>query len=410
MEDINCLELEAKYQLNESPYIMNIDANSQLSSILFSDSTQSLTIFDITTWSVSGYIPSCHKDTITSIQYSLNNSNIIHSASLDHSIHFYDLRSKGSSSSSTGTGIGILYTIQLNDEIYTTNIGLNDNLLAVGIRNEIHFYDLRNYGRSLGVYSDCHTDLVTKVQFHPTNPSYLLSGSEDGLICCFNTAVPPQHNAVVSIMNTECAVRDFGFFGSNENYEGIYAISTVETLSLWHYPSAQRLSSYPNIRTGLGVDYLVNCWSESSQGAADRLYLLSGTHSGVGFVHEITPSSIENRGSLDSQVPTSSIESSDQQSVNAGHNDTIRCVYPFGFHSKRNITTPYSSSSLSCGLISGGEDGALCLWRYTSNQPQQSLPISSDFNKKPSSRGVHHHRGQQQDHSYSKQLRYDPFK
>jgi WD40 repeat protein len=388
----------SKYLLPSASYIFDIDVNAPSTEILISDSSNSLTLINFHTFQSSHQFTSCHNDTITSIQYSLTDSNVIHSSSLDQTVCFWDIRQNR-----------LNFKLNFQHEIYSTSLGLNDHLLAVGVSNEIHFYDLRNCGRPLGIYSDCHTDIVTKLAFHPTNPSIILSGGEDGLICCFNTAVPPQHDAVLSIMNTECSVRDFGYFGSNDGFEGVFAISTIETLSLWHYPSAQRLSSYPNIRTGVGSDYLVNCWYESAgagtPGETDTLHLLSGSHAGEGFVHEITPSSIEPKGSLESapvqsSSSTDAINNSSSSQYSVGHNDTIRCVYPLGFHSPKNISLQNHSSPLTCGLLTGGEDGTLCLWGYNRQTKVPSLPLST---RNPSHRGSH-------GNSHAKQLRYNPYR
>jgi WD40 repeat protein len=406
--DMDLLRLESKLIVPDDPYIFDIDVDPHFQQALISDSNQSLSLIDLASLTICQQFASCHRDTITSIEFSRVNSHEIHSSSLDKTICFWDLRERN-----------LRFRIPVAEEVHTSSLGLNGNLLAVGVGSEIHFYDLRSYGRPLGIYSDCHTDIVTKLQFHPENPSILLSGGEDGLICSFNTGVPPQHDAVLSIMNTECSVRDFGYFGSNEGFEGIYAISTIETLSFWHYPSAQRLSSYPNIRTGIGADYLVGCWYESAGVAstpssdcfttasnttrggaqahsqADKVYLLSGSHTGEGFLHEITPSSIDPKGSLErTAVPSSpATVPTDSPLCSTGHNDTIRCVYPFGFKSPHH--SPHQNS-LASGLLTGGEDGAVCLWRY--NRPAPLTP----------SKGTRRQNGADEGR-YSKQLRYHPY-
>jgi hypothetical protein len=52
------------------------------------------------------------------------------------------------------------------------------------------------------------------VLFHPTRPAVLASGSEDGLVCLYDTGVAQADEALGTILNAECAVRDFKFFGS----------------------------------------------------------------------------------------------------------------------------------------------------------------------------------------------------
>jgi WD40 repeat protein len=224
--------LESKLILSESHYVFDISVDSQGTHLITSDSSQSISLVDISSFTIIHRLQQCHHDTITSLEYSKISPNEFHTASLDKTVCFWDLRDSNQ----------LRFKINLTEEVYTSSVGLNGNLLSVGVGTEIHFYDIRNHGRPLGVYSDCHTDIVTKLKFHPESPSILLSGGEDGLLCSFNTAVPPQGDAVLSIMNTECSVRDFGYFGSNNGFEGVYTLSTVETLSFWHYPSAQRLA------------------------------------------------------------------------------------------------------------------------------------------------------------------------
>lgn len=397
------LNLQSKITLNNSPYIFDIDIDSSFNNLLLSDSSQSLTICDLTLFNIKNQINSCHNDTITSIEFSKSNINEFHSSSLDKTIRFWDLRDTNN----------IRFMIKTTEEIQTTSLGLNGNLLAIGVGNNIQFYDIRNHGRLLGVYSDCHTDIVTKLKFHPESPSILVSGGEDGLLCSFNTAVPPQSDAVISIMNTECSVRDFGFFGSTSGFEGIHTISTIENLSFWHYPSAQRIGYYPNLRSGINSDYLVNCWYESPttfshtpSNETDKVYLLSGLFNGEGLISEITPSFIDPKGSL-------SCESSETEASSnnlGGHNDIIRCVYPFGF----------KSMSPSTGLITGGEDGKLCLWKYNRpnippSPPSSSLSSSSHHNNR--NRQINHgnsghnsrRSGASNDGNFSKQMRYSPY-
>ena len=157
-----------------------------------------------------------------------------------------------------------------------------------------------------------------------------------------------QDEAVVSIVNTECAVREAGFFGCSPAnrrggggtqsqrqpcpMEGVYCFSTIETASFWHYSSAQRVGHFPALRAGLGVDYLVSCWHEEESG---EVYILGGNNSGEGLICEVTPSSVRPIGSLA-----------------GGHSDILRCA----------VTVPRADGKQKA-LLSGGEDGRLCMWK-----------------------------------------------
>lgn len=49
--------------------------------------------------------------------------------------------------------------------------------------------------------------------FHPQRPTTLVSGSEDGLVCVYDTGVAQADEALATIINAECPVRDLTFFG-----------------------------------------------------------------------------------------------------------------------------------------------------------------------------------------------------
>ena len=62
-------------------------------------------------------------------------------------------------------------------------------------------------------------------------------------------------------------------------YLGVYSLSSVETASVWHIPSAQRVGQFGDIRERMGVDYLVDCWDFPG-----TLCLLAGTYGGRGLL------------------------------------------------------------------------------------------------------------------------------
>jgi WD40 repeat protein len=163
---------------------------------------------------------------------------------------------------------------------------------------------------SLGSYSDAHSNTITQLKFHPTQSALLASASEDWLVCTYDTSISSMEDAVVSTLNTESPINRFGFFG--EQNDAIYALSTNETLSFWHHPSAQRVAYFNNIRESLGVDYLVDCFSNTSisggGGGSNDIYLVAGGYSGGGVVAQMLPTGYNVVGRLE-----------------GGHNANIRC-------------------------------------------------------------------------------------
>lgn len=229
----------------------------------------------------------------------------------------YDMRSPNSPS----------HTISLSEDVMSVSSGVDGHLLAVGSGVSVCFFDLRNPSKMLGAYADCHSDSVTQVKFNHAHPTILASSGEDGLICSYNTAVGEDEQAVISILNTDCPVRRFGYFGPNN--EGIYALSTVETASFWHYPSAQRIGHFPNIRNELSVDYLVDCYSHGND-----LHMISGTFDGRGSVASVSPTAVTPIATLDQ-----------------GHDEMLRAAAPF-----------IDKSTGQLLLVTAGEDGRLAMW------------------------------------------------
>jgi WD40 repeat protein len=71
-------------------------------------------------------------------------------------------------------------------QVLSLSLGLGGTLLATAAGNGAHFFDVRTAAK-LGAYADNHTDVVTQVCFNPRNETELATGSEDGLVCLYDT-------------------------------------------------------------------------------------------------------------------------------------------------------------------------------------------------------------------------------
>lgn len=307
------------HRLEGQPYVFDVCASCEVTqphvAVSLSDSTcRVFALTEAALLETLSFAP--HTKLVTSIHFSSTDPHTLYTSSVDKSVAVFDTRDVSAA----------VARFRFPDEVLACASSINDKLLAVASGSSVYFSDMRKNDTSLGSYSDCHTDVITSVMFNPSRPSVLASGGEDGLVCVFDTSVPSDKEAVVSILNTDCPLRRFGFFGADA--QGVFCLSSTETASCWHYTSAQRLGSFASVRTDLGVDYLVDCLYDSR---SDALTVLGGRFSGEGQLGLVTPTSIAARGSLVS-----------------GHEDIIR-----------------TSVTLPCGeanLLTGGEDGALCLW------------------------------------------------
>ena len=87
-----------------------------------------------------------HSDRINSVKYSPIDSNIIVTASADHSVCAWDMRvSFISSSSSPSSRSRPVQKIILPGEVSSASVGVNGNLLAAAYENSLHFYDFRQF-------------------------------------------------------------------------------------------------------------------------------------------------------------------------------------------------------------------------------------------------------------------------
>ncbi|DBA05245.1 TPA: hypothetical protein N0F65_007407 [Lagenidium giganteum] len=263
-----------------------------------------------------------HNSTIHEIWASDASPWSIATCSSDEHVKLWDLRSKLPA-----------MVVPIGCEAWSLSIGLGDSLLAVGTDVKAHFFDVRS-GKKLGEYGESHIDAVTKVRFHPTQLPFIVTASEDGVVCLFNCSIPDEDEAIESILNVESAVTNIGFFG--QNLENIYCLTGTETLDLWNLQSAQRIHHYETIRpdcnaNGISTDYLIDCVYDRQ---TDDLFLLTGDHSGT--LNSINIGSNGQHGQLQLAA-----------TLKGGHKACIRSAY-------------YDPARLS--LYTGGEDARLCRW------------------------------------------------
>jgi WD repeat-containing protein 89 len=314
-------------------YVFDVERMLDGNRVVSSVSDNSLVLSDTASMRILSKVKA-HKSTINRIETSKVSTNLIFSASDDKKVSLWDSRVFTKS----------VMDISLGSEVHAVSVGVEGSLLAASSETTIYFYDIRfataldgnptgevkHRAGKLGTYSDVHSDTITQLKFHPTQGHLLASASEDGLVSVYDTSTNAEEDAIMSILNTECPVMRFGFFGTG--YEGIYSISTIETLSFWHFPSAQRISCFPNIRSELGVDYLVEAFSPPN---SNDIYLLAGLHSGNGVVAKVEPDRCSLFGVLE-----------------GGHAATIRCA-----------SAGYGGiTGGGFSIITGGEDARLCNW------------------------------------------------
>mmetsp|Transcript_28367 Transcript_28367/g.47680 ORF Transcript_28367/g.47680 Transcript_28367/m.47680 type:complete len:399 (-) Transcript_28367:403-1599(-) len=348
--------------MDAGEYIFETQTTADSRFVISSISDHSLVLSDPNDLRIIDRI-AAHSAMISRIEASSTIPWMVLSASEDKHVCVWDLRA---------TTLPVI-KLKLIDEVTAVAAGVNSTLLAAAYETTIDFYDIRQVvsnttasegvapssssARRLGTYSDVHSDLITQLKFNPVQGSLLTSAAEDGLVCTYDTSTAEEEEAIVGILNTECPVQRFGYFGVG--CAGLYVISSVETLSFWHQPTAQRVANFTQIRDELFVDYLVDCISIPD---TNYVYLIAGDYSGKGIIANVVPDKVTPIGPLDS-----------------GHSANIRCCCRVG-------TNPITGNGK---IITGGEDARLCGWKL-SNTSGNTNSIHVDDNI---GRHEHRHKG-----------------
>mmetsp|Transcript_12313 Transcript_12313/g.26107 ORF Transcript_12313/g.26107 Transcript_12313/m.26107 type:complete len:469 (-) Transcript_12313:652-2058(-) len=330
-----------------------------------------------------------------------NHTPLIISASQDGTIKVFDIRSNRTSQAAIPMRLNLA-----KEQALSVSLGYGGTLAAVGTNKaRISFFDLRYAsghnpsGNLMGSYVDSHTEEVTQVRFQtvqqPGNnvkKTVLATASEDGLLTIHDPSQPSEEAALLSVLNVGIPLRSVGFFGPA--YEGAYALTGNETMSVWHWDSAQKVSDvggyglrgmlsdvvgnagWKSAVASIGmntddaasaVEYLVGCtWSVIDEVSATSmqmpsvvsspaLHLLAGNSHGDGFVFRMDADQIK---------PIMHLK--------GGHKG---CIRDFCWVNGNN------NNGSTNRLITGGEDARLCEWDFSGKE--HSTPKSRDERGRP---------------------------
>ncbi|MCJ1265219.1 hypothetical protein MMC22_005094 [Lobaria immixta] len=123
----------------------------------------------------------------------------------------------------------------------------------------VTIWDYR-YMKNPCFYTECHSDDVSRLQFHLSNPSFLLSGSTDGLVNIYNTAIPDEEEALIQIINHGSSIHHAGFLSKTE----FYALSHDEIFSVYPLASPDETianevpSKLGDLRSVLHSEYIID--------------------------------------------------------------------------------------------------------------------------------------------------------
>ena len=109
---------------------------------------------------------------------------------------------------------------------------------------------------------------MTEVRFHPTLPRCLLSGSTDGLVNIYDTAISDEDDALVQVQNHGSSINHAGFLSDSD----FFALSHDETFSVYHLNEPENSTNEPSqtafgdLRPTLDCEYVVDVIPSRSSG------------------------------------------------------------------------------------------------------------------------------------------------
>ena len=245
-------------------------------------------------------------------------------------------------------------------------------LVAVGMDATIGFWDMRVAGDSsekppslLAVYEEGHIERVTQLQFHPFAPLQLLSASEEGLVCHYDTMIDGESDALQVVLQADSAIDRMGVFGSGGSH--CFCVTQTQGLYLWHLGSAELVGSFLDLRdrcaaSGIDCCTLIDCHYDT---ASEALSLLGGSwDSGTGTLFDVQPSTVTPLARLAAGDAAAAAEGGEKGASGAsaggtgGHGAPLRCVdWIPAAAVRRDSERPHSAC-----CVTGGEDGRLCVW------------------------------------------------
>jgi WD40 repeat protein len=306
---------------------------------------------------------------VTEMTFQTYDANLLGTSSNDGTITLYDIRQQ----QSQNPAIEITNMLRPDEEALCLSMGFDGNIAAVGSnKSKVHFFDIRHQRTLLGSYTQAHTDEVTRVRFqtqHAASSSSSLTGtsttpilvscSEDGLACVFDTSQPTEESALTNILSVQSPIREIGFFGIHQ--DAVYCLTGSETLHIYHKDdptcrnsfgglslrndlSTALLQSYNNDTVaGMGsggknvslspIEYLVDCYWDPIQ---QKLSLLAGSTKGDAALFHVEGPVITPKFYL-----------------NGGHRGVIRSWTPTG-----------GLSGALSSFLTVGEDARMCEWSH----------------------------------------------
>lgn len=364
-EQLSHLNIAKRSAMKDSTtYVLDIDVwksaeeqNSQTVAILCSDKTIRLYNKETMTC-LQEY--NARPGALSGVRFSHTNGNLVLSACSDGTVKLWDARVSGTRAVQEYTGYP-------SNVFISFDVSCNDLIVCAGTEKVeedafLVFWDGRYAPKTeskepLGAYSESHSDDVTQVRFHPTNPSLVATGSTDGLVNVFDINESNEDDALSSTCNSDSSVNVIGWAG--RDYKQVYCLTHDEGFVWWDLAQVDTeepitLCKVEDMReniSGCNMDYLIDGVYHERQ---NTLLLLGGSRSGNISVLNCDLGKVTHLKTL-----------------TGGHTGTVRSVYWCGGDDT---------------VITGGEDAQLLVWKPkvkdTSPKKRDSMKMASSVQQR----------------------------
>lgn len=135
--------------------------------------------------------------------------------------------------------------------------------IAVGTELQNHtasifLWDVRSNPSPKAHYQEVHSDDITELAFHPSEPAILLSGSTDGLVNIYDTRIADEDDLTLQTFNHNASIHHTTFLTSTE----VLALSHDEQFALYDMDEGREngdaAQTWGDLRGVLGCQYVAD--------------------------------------------------------------------------------------------------------------------------------------------------------
>jgi WD repeat-containing protein 89 len=117
-------------------------------------------------------------------------------------------------------------------------------------------------------YVEVHSDDITELKFHPSQPHLLLSGSTDGLVNVCDTNIADEDEVIVQTFNHDASIHHAGFLSQVD----VFAVSHDERFAVFslgeEHTTGTALVDYGDLRPMLDCQYVANVTTKTDGSGA----------------------------------------------------------------------------------------------------------------------------------------------